>query len=317
MMAVAMAKPQALNVLWAVFGGRLGGVTRQRTGHAAMLRWELSGVGMLCPLTRMIPFLRVKRAQAELILEMLNRSWPRSANGRGIEWNPEVSAEWAKAKREMGELNKRGMAVLDEAIALRVGAQWMIPESDLFGERWETFSGILPRSGSMRRGALYAHPISEPRTSDGVLSSSPGLPTPRARDWKRGGKDGLEEALRPSPSASAGVPTPRATDGTKGGPNQRGSSGDLMLPSAAVTLLPTPRASARENRQTKRSPSQEAGEHGLCLAAEACMLLPTPTKSDANGAGSHGTGGADLRTTISALTSTGDRTPSPSDAGSG
>lgn len=27
-------------------------------------------------------------------------------------------------------------------------------------------------------------------------------------------------------------PTPRATDGTKGGPNQRGSSGDLMLPSA-------------------------------------------------------------------------------------
>jgi DNA (cytosine-5)-methyltransferase 1 len=33
------------------------------------------------------------------------------------------------------------------------------------------------------------------------------------------------------------LPTPRATDGTKGGPNQRGSSGDLMLPSA-VMLLP-------------------------------------------------------------------------------
>lgn len=28
------------------------------------------------------------------------------------------------------------------------------------------------------------------------------------------------------------LPTPRATDGTKGGPGQRGSSGDLMLPSA-------------------------------------------------------------------------------------
>ena len=28
------------------------------------------------------------------------------------------------------------------------------------------------------------------------------------------------------------LPTPRATDGTKGGPNQRGSKGDLMLPSA-------------------------------------------------------------------------------------
>src|SRR5690606_26028829 len=38
------------------------------------------------------------------------------------------------------------------------------------------------------------------------------------------------------------LPTPRATDGTKGGPNQRGSSGDLMLPSA-VQLLPTPMTS--------------------------------------------------------------------------
>lgn len=35
------------------------------------------------------------------------------------------------------------------------------------------------------------------------------------------------------------LPTPRASDGTKGGPNQRGSAGDLMLPSA-VHLLQTP-----------------------------------------------------------------------------
>ena len=42
------------------------------------------------------------------------------------------------------------------------------------------------------------------------------------------------------------LPTPRATDGTKGGPNQRGSSGDLMLPSAVVQLLPTPTADTRE-----------------------------------------------------------------------
>ncbi|MFJ6566560.1 hypothetical protein ACIQNU_04020 [Streptomyces sp. NPDC091292] len=38
------------------------------------------------------------------------------------------------------------------------------------------------------------------------------------------------------------LPTPRATDGTKGGPNQRGSKGDLMLPSAAAQLLPAPAA---------------------------------------------------------------------------
>jgi hypothetical protein len=42
------------------------------------------------------------------------------------------------------------------------------------------------------------------------------------------------------------LPTPRASDGEKGGPNQRGSKGDLMLPSAAAQLLPTPTASDSE-----------------------------------------------------------------------
>ncbi|GLW84766.1 hypothetical protein Aglo02_24060 [Actinokineospora globicatena] len=32
------------------------------------------------------------------------------------------------------------------------------------------------------------------------------------------------------------LPTPRATDGTKGCPAQRGSKGDLMLPSAIIHL---------------------------------------------------------------------------------
>jgi DNA (cytosine-5)-methyltransferase 1 len=44
-------------------------------------------------------------------------------------------------------------------------------------------------------------------------------------------------------NAIALLPTPRAGDGEKGGPNQRGSSGDLMLPSAVHRLLPTPEAS--------------------------------------------------------------------------
>jgi hypothetical protein len=54
------------------------------------------------------------------------------------------------------------------------------------------------------------------------------------------------------------LPTPRATDGTKGGPNQRGSSGDLMLPSA-VHLLPTPTAKCAEGSQTHRS-GKRSGE---------------------------------------------------------
>lgn len=47
--------------------------------------------------------------------------------------------------------------------------------------------------------------------------------------------DGQRTCTEPRSGGAAGLtllPTPRATDGTKGGPNQRGSSGDLMLPSA-------------------------------------------------------------------------------------
>lgn len=62
------------------------------------------------------------------------------------------------------------------------------------------------------------------------------LPTPTTRDTK-----GENQRQDDTCLTGALLPTPRATDGTKGGPNQRGSSGDLMLPSA-VNLLPTPRA---------------------------------------------------------------------------
>lgn len=78
------------------------------------------------------------------------------------------------------------------------------------------------------------------------------MPTPVARDSKgrmlnsRQGGDSLPDAalnLLPTPNGNGHgksleiearrlLPTPRATDGTKGGPNQAGSSGDLMLPSA-------------------------------------------------------------------------------------
>jgi DNA (cytosine-5)-methyltransferase 1 len=57
------------------------------------------------------------------------------------------------------------------------------------------------------------------------------LPTPMASDGHRGSNT----YARGNPTLRGAVqlmPTPRATDGTKGGPNQRGSSGDLMLPSA-------------------------------------------------------------------------------------
>lgn len=77
------------------------------------------------------------------------------------------------------------------------------------------------------------------------------LPTPQVADVTGGHKtrSGARANEMPLPGVAEAhaqgrlLPTPRASDGTKGGPNQRGSSGDLMLPSAVIRLLPTTRAS--------------------------------------------------------------------------
>lgn len=75
------------------------------------------------------------------------------------------------------------------------------------------------------------------------------LPTPMAADGDR------TSATMPRGNPTlvgALLPTPRATDGTNGGPNQRGSSGDLMLTSA-VMLMPTPTASQGRNATANRT----------------------------------------------------------------
>ena len=142
-------------------------------------------------------------------------------------------------------------------------------------------------------------------------------------------------AVAPATGAQQLLPTPRATDGTKGGPNQRGSSGDLMLPSA-VAMLPTPQArdwkgygpgdANRHDPNLSAIPLllptpavNDMGEgktvehwdewtakmqaahgngngHGKSLAIEAQRLLPTPTTADHKASGSAGYGGNDFCT---------------------
>lgn len=113
----------------------------------------------------------------------------------------------------------------------------MWPATGLWGSI--EFSETWPRTGFMCGGRAYELPTSEHRTNGSECSSSL-LPTPTTqhaavdtRDpWRRvemGKQIELSDAVKM-------LPTPRASDGTKGGPNQRGSSGDLMLPSAVMDL---------------------------------------------------------------------------------
>jgi DNA (cytosine-5)-methyltransferase 1 len=83
------------------------------------------------------------------------------------------------------------------------------------------------------------------------------LPTPTARDGKgpnqRQDRTCLHGVL---------LPTPTASDGEKGGPNQRGSSGDLTLPSAVMPLLPTSTATdAKGGRNATAGRSNPDSNH--------------------------------------------------------
>jgi hypothetical protein len=89
---------------------------------------------------------------------------------------------------------------------------------------------------------LLPTPTTEPSTGNGHARNLGHevqlLPTPTATPYGSNQSPSPGAAVRPSLDTLAPtlLPTPRATDGTKGGPNQRGSSGDLMLPSAVQSI---------------------------------------------------------------------------------
>jgi len=96
-------------------------------------------------------------------------------------------------------------------------------------------------------------------------------------------------------------PSPRATDGSKGGPNQRGSKGDLMLPSA-VQMWPTPTLPSG-GRQPKggmdltgQTPDGKKRQVDLNFAVK---QWPTPHANCSTGAGHQGRdGGLNLQTAV-------------------
>lgn len=90
--------------------------------------------------------------------------------------------------------------------------------------------GLQGLAGQARTASTgrHGHPVAGVGGSALTL-----LPTPVA-DNSRGLPSASTDYASLANVAVSLLPTPRATDGTKGGPNQRGSSGDLMLPSAVT-----------------------------------------------------------------------------------
>jgi hypothetical protein len=128
------------------------------------------------------------------------------------------------------------------------------------------------------------------------------LPTPRTTD--RGSTEHPSPAeLRGThgrdlaPTVGMLLPSPRASDGLKGCPAQRGSSGDLMLPSVAVGLpvLPTPSAGVHNDGESLESwearravllaKGYNGNGQGTPLAIAVTAFLPTPAARERKGPG--------------------------------
>ncbi|QOI67686.1 methyltransferase [Arthrobacter phage Orcanus] len=94
----------------------------------------------------------------------------------------------------------------------------------------------------------------------------------------------LSDQVREEAGRGKFMPTPRASDGDKGGPNQRGSKGDLTMPSLAPRLLPTPEAKLSD-AGPDFARAGRAGSGGDDLTTTVARLFPTPTTQDGSNNG--------------------------------
>lgn len=170
---------------------------------------------------------------------------------------------------------------------------------NLFCEHSELYWATLPTSGSMRNGSLYPRQQSVPPTSGNGCSSSPGLPTPGATDWKgsgatqngrlRGGKPrvpadmDLPEAvsLLPTPTAELNAPAPWKP-GVDWWLQSRATRNLEGVVTGNTPLLPTPTSS--DERGPVRHPGQPPGswDRGTDLPEAVGKLLPTPNGGNFN-----------------------------------
>lgn len=199
------------------WGGSLHSHKTAGENECSAWQWRVSGDKAQAILRKLLPYLRLKGPQARLALEVerIRLSLPRTNNG-GSDWTPQARAECERIKQKIHLLNAKGPGARNaEASFLPVRPiaewnserqLWETDQMDLFSGRRVPYSPTFPPSGMTRSGRLLPLPASaHPIDASGYSSSQV-------------------------------LPTPRATDGTKGGPNQRGSSGDLMLPSAVMDM---------------------------------------------------------------------------------
>lgn len=178
--------------------------------------------------------------------------------------------------------------VLGDLASLGYDAEWVSLRAADVGAchgRRRVFVAAYPR-GERGLERWLAAPVeaSSGRPLGELAGRGRALPTPTVRDVK-----GHNQRRDDTCLTGALLPTPRASDGEKGGPNQRGSSGDLMLPSA-LALLPTPSAADGLGGHEARggAPKDQPhrwGDYAAAITRHEHLYGPAPDPTEPTGKG--------------------------------
>lgn len=197
-----------LNQMHKVYGGTMG-INRQKgQKHSSTAAWRIFGSNAACFLYRVFPFLMLKQKQAEIVIKLLERREEVLENGTTA-WTEARLKAFASETERIHALNAKGPTpVFPGETALRVGNRWVSRTVDLFGERWETFSGPWPHWGSMRNGCVYRRkPLDLHKSGrDGSVWA-----TPTTRDHK----DGADPSEKAATESRLGRQAPRMTQDGK------------------------------------------------------------------------------------------------------
>lgn len=248
---MSMKALPVLNALYSNFGGQVK-VNRAKSGsQSSTAAWRVHGEPTGCVLRRIRPWLRLKRRQADLVIEATqDRSLEKNAAGRRV-WTSARVEMWRRVTQQIRELNAKGSQIDPHCLAELVGDRWITRTASLFGERWATFSGPFPREGFVSSGRCFAQPMLERRTA-GPGSSS--LPT---EDW-------LTPTQHPAASSN---------NGSNAGQPQSGKSPMRQIRGEWPTST---------SADGERTSLQYPGNHNPTLLG-ACW--PTPRAEDAECAG--------------------------------
>jgi hypothetical protein len=287
---------QILNWLYQTYGGSVRATGKETEKWQARYCWTLTTDQAICFLARIQRYMTIKR---EIALEILkadlvdNDLW----RGKHRRWTEARFAAFEEARNVALRVNKKGPPdSRPDWIARRVGNRWESKQGNLLTGLSETFSGNWPRAGSLRNGCVYPQERWAPAMGGNGGSALRGetWAAPTTNEHTGAGQ-GPNKTGAPNLRTQVDAwPTPKGSDGTKGSPNQAGSKGDLMLPSAAAQW-PTPSASVAndgESPETWHARAAKLKEKGIngngagLPLTVAAVQWPTPAARDSKGANS-------------------------------